>query len=89
MRSLKYEEISSYGQKNVIFSWKLDIGIAYFNLDNLDNFTFSWDLKTEKQVSINVSERTDISIYYVQIYGDISTLWLLITLGNMQKILET
>ena len=37
----------------------------------------------------NISENKDVDFCYVQIYGDTSTLWLLITLCDMPRDLVT
>ena len=52
---------------------------------SLDKHPFNYP---ENLVTI-FSERKDIGFFCVKINGEISTLWLLITLCNMSKSLET
>ena len=70
-------------EETTFFSWKLRTGVCSEVF--LDNHSFNYP----ENLVTNFSERKDIEFCCVQINGDTSTLWILITLCKMPKGLAT
>ena len=68
-------------EETIFFPWKLVCVLKFF----LDNHPINYP----ENLVTHFSERKDIDFCCVQISGDISTLWLLITLCNTPKDLVT